>query len=178
MIKRILAAAFLVLLALPALAGVNVRQNGDGTADWIGASDARTFGNCVGGVSVQIPSQLNNTASAFGLSPVTNAVIRGAYVVNPISGTNGDAIVRIFAGSATNAPMRFINSVTGNSSVATLNIATGNAGTVSRISTLQEAGATNLINNVLGEGQIIGLGSNGAATAIITGAVFIQACPR
>lgn len=179
MLKRFLIAAGLAcLVAFEASATVNIRQNGDGTADWVGSSDAVRFGNCVGGANVQIPVQLNQRTTGYGVSPVSNAVIRGVYGVTPTATTGNAAVLRVYANQTT-TPVRFISSTTSLATHATLQFLVASAGTVARISRAAEvSGASLVTNNTLEEGHYIAVGSDGGATGLATANVIVQVCPR
>ena len=178
MMKRFLLAALLACAFVgQASAVVNQRQNGDGTADWVGASDTKRFGNCVGGTQVQIPTQLNNTASTFGISPISNAVIRGAYAVTPAT-TTGTANLRIYV-NQTASPVTFFSGSNSSTTPAYLRFTGAAAGTVARISTIGEVGAASgMVRHTVQEGDYIGIGTDGGATGLATAQVFIQLCPR
>lgn len=177
MMKRFLIAALLVFCAFDAFAAVNTRQNGDGTADFVGARDTARFGNCVGGESIQIPVQLNMLSTGYGVSHASNAVIRGAYAVTPVT-TTGAAVFKIYANQLT-TPVRFTSTSNSLATDATIRFSGAAAGTVTRISRTNEvSGATGLSANTLQEGDFIAVGSDGAATGLATAQVFIQVCPR
>lgn len=180
MIKRLLAAAVLMLCASSAFATVNVRQNGDGTADYVGSTDTVRFGNCVGGFNVTIPVELNRNITGYGVSPATNAVIRGAYLVTPMAST-GTATIKVYANNVT-TPVRFLPTLGTSATYAAIKVTTAAAGSVYRISrTAEVSNASGTTSNTLEEGQYIAVGSDGGGT--VTGAItvanaIVQVCPR
>lgn len=177
MLKRFLIAGLLLFCGAEAFAAVNVRQNGDGTADYVGARDTARFGNCVGGEPIQIPVQLNTLSTGYGVSVSTNSIIRGVYSVTPTT-TTGTATIRVYVNQVT-TPVRFFSTTTGLATHATLGFRGAAAGTVSRISRLNEVtGALSVIDNAVQEGDYIAVGSDGGATGLATAQVFVQVCPR
>lgn len=175
---RILSAVALLLLAsAPAWATVNTRQNGDGTADVVGARDTVRFGNCFGGHNIQIPVQLNSLSTTYGVSPISNGVIRGVYGVTP-SATTGNAQLEVYVNQLT-TPVRFFNTSNSLVSKATINFAATAAGSVRRISTTREvSGAGGMVSHTTAEGDYIAISSDGGATGLATAQVFVQVCPR
>jgi hypothetical protein len=180
--RFLIAALLLCGLSFEALAAVNVRQNGDGTADFVGSSDSKRFGNCYGGQNIQIPVDLNRVMTGFGVSVVSNAVIRGAYAVTP-DATAGDANLQVYVNNQT-TPVRFGHATSGGSTAMTnaqIQFRATGAGGVARISTIAEvASASRLIYNTVKEGDYIAVGSPGTVTSqgISPAQVFIQVCPR
>ena len=78
MIKRLLLAALLGVIALPASAAMNIQQRGDGTASWIGRTTG-TFSNCVGGTNLRFTVPLaDGKVTDYQPVNITNAVIKGA----------------------------------------------------------------------------------------------------
>ena len=177
MIKRLLAVAALLLFTVPAMAAMNIQQRGDGTAEWNGATDTKRFGNCAGGVNLQMPVQLNILSTGYAVSPVTNGVIRGAYAVSPVA-TTGTATLKLWVNQTT-TPVRFYNTANTVTSDAVLTFSTASAGTVARISQASETlGGAGLIHQTIKEGDFIAVGSNGSATGLSTAQVVVQVCPR
>lgn len=185
MIKRfILAVGLLAVVALGAFdasAAMTIRQNSDGTASHIGSSDLVRFGNCVGGFNLQFAVPLNKNVTAYSISPATNAVIKGAYAVSPVTST-GTAILKVYANNVT-TPVRFSHtSSTSLVSQAIISISAASAGTTARISTVGEvSGSGGMIDNRVGEGDYIAVGSDGGATVtgpITDAIVSVQLCPR
>lgn len=178
MIKRLFVAALLLALSAPvAWATVNIRQNSDGTADLVGGNDQKRFGNCLGGQILQIPAQLNMSATRYGVSLVSNAVIRGVYGVTPLS-TTGVGRVTVYANQLT-TPVRFFNNSASVTSVAHLRFDATSAGAIRRISTTAEvSGAAGLQHGDVIEGGYIAVSTDGGATGAVTAEVFVQVCPR
>jgi hypothetical protein len=176
--KRILAFVVALAISTPAFATMNIRQNGDGTAEWSGSTGTKRFGRCAGGQVIQLPAQLNALSTQYGVSAATSALIRGVYGVAPGT-TTGTAILKIYANGQVASAVRFFSSSTGLATDATLRVSAGNAGVVQRISTVAEVtGATGMEYNTVEEGKYIAVGSDGGATGLVTAQVFIQACPR
>lgn len=185
MFKRLLAAVLLLFVAYPAAARMDLRQNGDGTADWVGSKQDGRWAKCAGGAIVQIPVQLNNTASAFGISPMTNAVIRNVYATWSPTTSGSQSVLKFFAprgvaiGSASSVNPLSFSIANGSATTPVTLWMGGTAGTVSRISQFVDVtGAVKLANHALHEGDWIGIANTGAATGLATGQVFIQVCPR
>ena len=176
MIKRLFAAsALLALFATAAEATMNIRQNGDGTADWMGRTG--NSGNCVGGHVVSGDVLLGSGSNVYTLSPITNAVIKRFWGVQQGATTN-TALVTVFA-SQTASAVSFVNpSGTTKSTAVSLAFHAGSAGQTRGISSLTQAGATGLAANTLEENGYIRISSNGAGSGTVTARILVQVCPR
>ena len=185
MIKRLLLAALLGVIALPASAAMNIQQRGDGTASWIGRTTG-TFSNCVGGTNLRFTVPLaDGKVTDYQPVNITNAVIKGAWGVS--RGTSaGTSHVKIYVNQLTHA-LQFYD--TGSSTVATdarLTFSTASAGTTARISTVADvlanwgaSGATRLASNTAIEGAYIAVSSDGGGTTTNASAnILIRVCPR
>ncbi len=77
--KKLLGALLVCLMATPALAGMNIGQNGDGTTDWVDSSGNRQN---VGDVYLAIHMENISAAStAVIVSPITKAKVTSIRVV-------------------------------------------------------------------------------------------------
>jgi hypothetical protein len=193
MMKRLLVAAALAVMAVPAQAAMNIQQSPDGSADWVGSAGAGPK-NCVGGVTHPVYfSNMANLTTKYLMSTITNAFIQNVW--GTLDQTSaGRVTISVFAqavtnsstgyGQATFSPIRFRSSV-GTLSRAELQLdaqtLTIAGPTVRTLSTLQQAGAASLENNTLGHPNhmIAVTNSQGlTTTANVSGQVFIRVCPR
>ena len=95
--KRLLAALFVLLIATPALAGMNIRQNSDGSTDWVDASgNAYNVGAAY--LTVNLADVSSTNVSAAVTVPLTNAKI--TRVDATLHGVvTGNAVINVYAGT-------------------------------------------------------------------------------
>jgi hypothetical protein len=179
MIKRLLIAVVALAFAVPAMAAMNLQQKPDGTADWHGA-----FGvpdNCAGGHMLHFQLQTNSLSTDFGVSPITNAIIRNAWATYPTT-LAGQARFTFWIDGQTTTPVRYLNTTANQASRLEIWMRPGAWGTVKPISTFAQAGANALHlgtnANVLGQNMAIAASSDGGSTTSATAKVILQICPR
>lgn len=189
-----------VAFALPAGATINMRQNGDGTADWLGsrADPVPFFQTCVGGQALTTDIALGGgLATKTLISPITNAVIRNFMVSVPNNVTGSqNALISVHAGSQTTFLMGYatgntitriqlrVNTISGN----LINYPTSNAIAVPRVfgishpaqvGTVSQFFNTRLVSNTLMRGDPIFVSTDGGfTTGTATGSMVIYVCPR
>ena len=197
--KKLLYAALLAITGLafaaPSFAAMNIRQNQDGTADWVGSRpDDPFFSQCVGAVHLDTSAWFNGLSTQAVLSPVTNAVLRNIQVVvNPPSGvatmTQGSFqfyIGRVNGVANTTHPLVYRSQ---NSNVATtinLVVYPHTRGRVFTISTPAEAGpfvsVPRLVSNTVMRGDPIFVQTTGtlgtAAGNHFSASILYTLCPR
>ena len=79
MIKRFILTALIAAgLSAPAWARIDIRQNGDGTADYVGAMGSTL--SCLGGVVLPADFAMSSLSSGAVVSTVTNALLRNIRV--------------------------------------------------------------------------------------------------
>ena len=187
--KLLIAAAVLVVCASTANAAMNIRQNGDGTADWVGAiPDAPQFSNCVGSVQLGTDIALTGPVVTYSLmSPITNAVIRNiqAAIPRPVGSSTSLATITVFAGSRTNFPVRWATGISllpsGLVTEATIRLSGQGPSLVYFISSNAQAGpaGTMLVSNTVERNTpILVQVSPNFAVSTISGQVSITLCPR
>lgn len=180
--KRLLLALMVALFAYPATAAMNLRQNPDGTADWVGARDdthlSGPVGNCVGAARMGGDVELSKLITYRLVSPITNAVIRDVQVALPfVFGSGQTARVTVYAGSQTTWPLGFLSGTT---------VVHGNIfvhgrgpGVTFNISRPTDLGPTaSFISHTVMRGDPISIQSNGGATTRISAHVLVTLCPR
>ena len=183
--------AFLgVAFALPAYATINMRQNGDGTADWLGSrlDPVPFFQTCVGGSALTTDVALGGgLATKTLISPITNAVIRNFMVSVPNNiGGSQQALISVHAGSQTSFLMGY---ATGSTITRIQLIVHTMAGGTSprvfgishpaQVGTISQFFNSRLVSNTLMRGDPIFVSTNGAfTTGTATGSMVIYICPR
>lgn len=178
--KRLLLAALVCLLALPAQGRVQQRQAGDGTGRWVGS--AGDSGTCLGGALLQYTLGLSSIATRYSVSPITKAFIDNVWVT--VDGTpSGTAVLRFFAGDYFSAsPVTFNDPSTSLTTEATIEINAGvGAGGVVDISTATEVSDTpsdvTRIWDDVQRGETVIVTSDGGANNV-SAHVLISVCPR
>lgn len=178
MIKRLIAAATFCLVSASAMAAMNIRQDGDGTANWQGAKTG-TFDNCVGGTNLTFRDvRLDQANTTYLPVNVTGAIIKGAWGVS--GGTSaGTSHVKIYVNQTTHA-LEFLNAAGTLATDAQLTFSTAVAGDTARISTMGEvSGATRLASNTTIEGGYIAVASDGGgSTSDASASIIVRVCPR
>ena len=195
--KRIFLFACVGLIALlgsQAHAAMNIRQNPDGTADWVGARPDDPFlSHCVGAVHLDTSVWLNGLSTQAVLSPVTNAVLRNIQVQVNQPGTAGmtQGSLQFYMGRVngvlnTTHPLVYRSQNTNVATTINLIVYPQNRGRVFTISTPGEAGpfvsVPRLVSNTLMRNDPIfvqsapGLGT--AAGNHVTVSVLYTLCPR
>lgn len=173
--KRLIAAAFVLLMATPALAGMNIRQNSDGSTDWVDAS-----GNAYNVGTVYLTAYLSDVSdsnvSAAVASPITNAKITliQTTLMGQITGT--DAVINVYAGTGiTSGSTSTSNEVSNGSSPLTITACTTpscteSAGTVDSLTPTTQNGG-------IEQGGSIIITTNGASTNSVGAMVVIVVEP-
>ena len=159
-------------------AAQNLRQNSDGTADWVGSKfDATPLG-------VQLPLFIANTIAGATsttyqlISPITNALIKDVIVTKQGAG-GGTAVVTITVNPGTapslTTPMRITSSH--GTSHAVINI--GAAANVSNYAITQPNTLPNgsFLNNAVQKGDVILVNVAGGTTAA-TAYLILSLQPR
>ena len=192
--------AFLALMgvafALPSYAAMSIRQNGDGTADWVGSrvDPVPFFQTCVGGHALTTDVALGGGLATRALiSPITNAVIRNFMVSVPLNiAGSQNALISVHAGSQTTFLMGYATGSTITRIQLRVNTISGNllGGTgaqprvfgishPAQVGTVSQFFNTRLVSNTLMRGDPIFVSTDGGfTTATATGSMVIYVCPR
>lgn len=181
--KRLLwALPLFLLMAFPAEARIEQRQNNDGTADHVGARGTTA---CVGGAMLETEVWLSyNVLSSRIISPISNAYLRQAWAQRINAVTTGNPSILIYPASQITTPVRFVNPSTVQTATnATLymDATTASALTARALSTTMQAGGagTRLDSHAPTEaGQVFTVAVTGAATGIPSAKVMLLVCPR
>lgn len=176
MIKRLLAAAFLVLMASPAGASMNIRQNGDGTADWTGAKPD-SANQCVGGQLLPVPiANLSKNQNAYISSDITNAVVKDFFLVTNGTTTGGGQI-RVYA-NQTASPVQWVGNGTTKTSDAILYVNSQTPGSIVGLSAFSVVGARRMGTNTLQAKQYIAVTVKPPDSSSASATVMVRVCPR
>ena len=97
--KRYIIGLFaLLLIATAAQAGMNLRQNRDGTADWLNSS---RNASSVGAVYLTtLIADISTASTSMVVSPITDAIIENVQIVLYGQPTVGNAEIKITVGNA------------------------------------------------------------------------------
>lgn len=178
--KRFLAAALLCLLASPVLAGMNIRQNSDGSTDWVDAS-----GNAVNVGAVYLTVLLENisTASTAAVAvPITNAHVTRVQSVLLGDITTANAALSAYVADNDGTVLHRISSTTsGNVGTLVLTAVAGDeAGDVDSMTDIVRlTGAISgmTIGSRLEQDQVIFIATDGGSTNDVDAVITITVEP-
>ncbi len=191
MFKRLVLAAFVLLLAVPASARIDQRQAGDGTARWVGR--AGDTGLCVGGAVLEYPNfDTASIATMYRVNPMTNAVIKDVYATS-IGANTGTTTLEIWTGDnlSTISAITFAHRSTGMTDVITtavIYLGANGAGTVFNISSVAQIANGISPSQVykthygdlggIDRGETVVVVGDGGGTGNISAVVTVVLCPR
>ena len=197
MMKRfILTAALASVLAVPALARIDIRQNTDGTADYVGASGSTL--QCLGGVVLPAEFAMSSLTTGVVVSPITNALLRGIRVTRN-GATSGINRLTFWLNTHTSAegatPVRFVSTANTTVTVAMIQMFAGSISRTNVLSSLAEVSGSTSLQLFAGStagrtgrhsieaGDFLTVQSAGSATSVpatnpVTGTAFFHLCPR
>lgn len=184
---KLLYAAIVALLgvafALPANA-LNLRQNQNGTADWVSQENEQPeFARCAGGVTLTFSEfGLTSLLTRVAVSPLSRAMIRNVQVGIPSHhSTAQTGRISIYAGSQTTFPLQYhVPGTTRRASSAEVHVySRGTAGLTFGISSRAQAGLGGVLaSNRVIRGDPIFLQSNGGwSVGTITPHAMVYLCP-
>lgn len=182
--KKFVLALALCFVSSAVLAAMNLRQQGDGTADWVGSSHTSERQNCVGGANIPIDVRLDTAVSGYGVSPISNAVIRDIFGIVTGGSTTGKTLLEFFVNQTT-TPLKFVNKAHTLVTQTTLRFHTPAAGEVARISDFGDVSGSNslLQNHLTNQTNLkkydyIAIAADGGSSGTVTARVIVQVCPR
>lgn len=161
--RKLMAVMLLLLssaIAMPSLAGWNVRQNGDGSTSWVdGDGDAVAVGDS--GLVVEI-DDLSTESTAYVISHKSGKIKKAYVVIHNAFNSGSNAPVLDIWTQSTVTP----NVMTQVSVGATMTPATGTTGSNTSVSPADS-------NADVSQGQVIAIHTNGASTGAVRGTITI-----
>ena len=167
-------------------AAQNLRQNSDGTADWI---STKNQANVVGAAHIQLIVGLNvfNGMTHYVISPLTDAKIVDAYLTRQGTMLSGGRAVVSFQVQGITAPVQLRSrELTGtaltlwntNTTDATINVGVSSNVTTYSLTPITSVTSGELINNFVERGKFITVFITGANTIATTGHLIITIAPK
>ncbi len=172
-------ALFLLAFASTADAGWNLRQNDDGTTDWVrDGTDTTQDAHPIGSVYLNVLiSDISTAATFVVVSPIDNAEVSyiQSVIANQITGTDAVLTFRVLASGATDGGITTANEITNATGRMTVtacvdSTCTEDGGTVD---TFTPTG-----RNAIEKGEVILINTNGASTNAVGTMLTITIVPR
>ena len=168
--KRLILAVFMALMAFPAYAGWNLRQNDDGTTSWVREYDGAQRTHDVGTVYLQVlVENIGGASTGYVAVPVTGYRIKqiDSVLYGPIATADAPFAIAILASDGTK-----VQDVTNGTSPHTITQSGSAAGDIDTFT------PTDAAANYIEASQSIRIDTSGEAANDVDAMFTIQLVPR